>query len=123
MPPAITFCKFKTEHPDPDSRIPGKLHNNPGQTTIGFLRGNNLEVGQVIMIFSQNGGKKAWVGWVTEEFSDADGPGWFFKVQCAKNLADPDEDLTQVTVIAVDPKAPTQPSTPMTPVPNPDVVP
>jgi len=98
------------------------LHNNAGQTTIGFLRGRGLDVGQVIMIFSKNG-RKAWVGWVTEMFTDIDGDGWFFKVQCAKNLADPDSDTTQVTVIIVDPNAPTAPSSPMTPVPSPDVVP
>jgi hypothetical protein len=122
VPPAITYCKFKTTHPDPNPSISGRLHNGAGTTTIGFLRGTGLDVGQVIMIFSKNG-KKAWVGWVTEQFTDSDGAGWFFKVQCAKNLADADSDTTEVTVIMVDPTSPTAPGAPMTPVPNPDVVP
>lgn len=122
MPPALTYCRFKTEHPDPNPRISGELHKDSGTTTIGFLRGSDLDVGQVIMIFSKNG-KKAWVGWLTERFTDSDGAGWFFKVQNAKNLADTDQEQTQVTVIVVDPTAPTQPSPPMTPVPDPNVVP
>jgi len=121
MKPVVENVKFQTVHPDPDNRQ-GYLHLDAGVASQGFIRGSNLDVGQVIMFFSKNG-KKAWVGWLTEYFNDSYGPGWFWTVQCAKNVADPDETGTEVTVVVVDPGSPTTPSDPKIPVPNPDDVP
>jgi hypothetical protein len=121
MAPSVTIVKFQTVHPDPNN-LPGHLHHNQGVESRGFLRGNNLAVGQMMLIFSKNG-KKVWVGWLTEAFIDADGAGWFWTAKNNKYMADPDEDALEVTVVVLDPAAPGQPSPPMTPVPNPDDVP
>ena len=118
--PALTFCKF-TYPPDPSDR-PRVLQHNPGSEATGFVGGSNLAVGQLVLLFSNNG-KRAWVGWLTSKFHDDFGDGWNFSVRCAKYKSDTDPTPEQVSVTVIDPTDPTNPSDPTTAVPNPEDVP
>ncbi|HVL15385.1 MAG TPA: hypothetical protein VM529_22630 [Gemmata sp.] len=119
--PSLQIVKFQKEHPDGQNR-PSYLHHTVGSQSEGFVRGDGLDVGHILLAYSNNG-KKAWVGWLTEKFTDADGDGWFFTLLCAKSKADPSQTPEEVTVSVIDPTAPTQQSSPLTASPNPDDVP
>jgi hypothetical protein len=118
--PAPNICKF-TYPPDPGNRA-SSLHHNAGSETTGFVRGSNLDVGQLVLMFSNNG-KRAWVGWLTSKFHDDFGDGWNFTVRCAKYNEDRDPTPEQVSVIVIDPSDTPAPSDPMTAVPSPADVP
>jgi hypothetical protein len=102
--PIIDVVRFHRDHDKPANEQPrGQLNKAPGAETLGYFRGANLAVGQLVLVYSRNG-KKVWTGSITERvpdrYSPAEGDAYFFSVVILKNDPDPDtgEETIAVTV-------------------------
>jgi hypothetical protein len=121
---SITFVRFRTDHDiDYGNHEPHtRLISRKGFVTAGFLRGENLAVGQIVHAQTSDGNVN-WVGWITARgLPDFSGnTAWYFVLYTKKNSAGGKlgGDVT-VTVTVTDPTDPTQTTT-VAAVPTPQV--
>ena len=120
----ITFVRFRTDHEVNygNNEPPTKLISKKGFVTAGFLRGENLAVGQIVHVQTSDGNVN-WVGWITAQgLPDFSGTiAWFFVLYTRENNTNGllGDDVT-VTVTVTDPTDTTQTAT-VTAVPTPQV--
>ncbi|HET6574917.1 MAG TPA: hypothetical protein VFG68_15025 [Fimbriiglobus sp.] len=121
--PIIDVVRFHREHDKPANQQPrGQLNRGQGVQSLGYFRGANLAIGQLVVVYTRNA-KKVWTGSITQRVADryspAEGDAFFFSVVILKNEADPDQGEETIAVTVTDPTDPSDTS--KTAQPQPDV--
>lgn len=104
----------------------GALHHTANVATLGFLRGNDVAVGDKIKVTASNG-TKVWEGTVTQretdQFENEVGPAWFFEVKPVSYERGPAQEDTIAVTVTVTSASSGQTSDPVRAQPDPNDVP